>query len=223
MKTSNTRRLLDRESHPGDGTCEQPGVSQGRECTTTSRKPLSAGYWPPARTAGLLDEQRLLMYCLGVDLWAPARDRSSSTAFAYFCAYFHPTFWLSGGLLSGSQLPLQIISSGLGTHEGNLYPNLALRVSFSFQITILQFEGGTWPKSSADKQLPSLFFAKITVLLRGRTQMPNGPKEHNFQLIKVEVDLESGKIHPGRGLQPEKELRPLSAPTERDMPAGNRA
>lgn len=53
--------------------------------------------------------------------------------------------------------------------------------------------------------------------------MPNGPKEHNFQLIKVEVDLESGKIHPGRGLQPEKELRPLSAPTERDMPAGNRA
>lgn len=47
--------------------------------------------------------------------------------------------------------------------------------------------------------------------------MPNGPKEHNFQLIKVEVDLESGKIHPGRGLQPEKELRPLSAPTERDI------
>lgn len=53
--------------------------------------------------------------------------------------------------------------------------------------------------------------------------MPNGPKELNFQLIKVEVDLESGKIHPGRGLQPEKELRPLSAPTERNMPAGNRA
>lgn len=53
--------------------------------------------------------------------------------------------------------------------------------------------------------------------------MPNGLKELNFQLIKVEVDLKSGKIHPGRGVQPEKELRPLSAPTERDVPAGNRA
>lgn len=52
---------------------------------------------------------------------------------------------------------------------------------------MLQFEGGTWPKSSADKQPPSLFFARVTVLLGGRTQMSNGPKELNFQLIKVEM------------------------------------
>lgn len=40
--------------------------------------------------------------------------------------------------------------------------------------------------------------------------MPNGPKKLKFQLIEIEVALESGKIHPWRGLQPEKELRPLS-------------
>lgn len=53
--------------------------------------------------------------------------------------------------------------------------------------------------------------------------MPNDPKELNFQLIKVKVALESGNIHSVKGLQSGKELRPLSAPTERDLPAGNRA
>lgn len=46
-----------------------------------------------------------------------------------------------------------------------------------------------------------LFFARITVLLGGRTQMSNGPKELNFQLIKVEMALESGKVLQGRELQ----------------------
>lgn len=31
--------------------------------------------------------------------------------------------------------------------------------------------------------------------------MSNGPNELNFQLIKVEMALESGKIHQGRELQ----------------------
>lgn len=46
-----------------------------------------------------------------------------------------------------------------------------------------------------------LFFARIAGLLGGRTQMSNHPKELNFQFIKVEMALESGKIHQGRELR----------------------
>lgn len=54
--------------------------------------------------------------------------------------------------------------------------------------------------------------------------MSNGPKELNFQLIKVEMALESGKIHQGRELQAWKWAEiSLLAPFERDMPAGNAA
>lgn len=69
----------------------------------------------------------------------------------------------------------------------------------------------------------SFFFCQNNCLLGGRTRKPNGPKELSFQLIKVKVALESGNIHPVKGLQPEKELRSLSARTERNLPAGSRA
>lgn len=68
------------------------------------------------------------------------------------------------------------------------------------------------------------FFSRIATHLGGRTKMSNGPKELNFQLIKVEMALESGKIHQGRELQAWKWAEiSLLAPFERDMPAGNAA
>lgn len=47
--------------------------------------------------------------------------------------------------------------------------------------------------------------------------MSNGPKELNFQLIKVEMALEKWKKG---NCMPGNELSTPSAPTERDIPAG---